>query len=87
MVGERETTSGRMGKSIVHICTYIGSLLNSEVMTTAVLEIAAGHFPTSFNICPAKIYFDWLKLLFIFNGRAINNLQESPVFKKWPIDF
>ena len=56
-------------------------------MTTAVLEIAAGHFSTSFNVCPAKIYFDWLKLLFICNGRAINNLQESPVFKKWPIDF
>ena len=51
---------------------------------TEVLEITAGHWPflTNFNIWLTKIYFGRPNLLYIFNGKAINNPQNVPSSKK-----
>ena len=40
-----------------------------------VLEITVGHWPF-FNIWPTKIHFGRPNLLYIFNGMAIDNLQN-----------
>ena len=57
------------------------SPLPSGVYMHTVLEIRAGHWPF-FNIWPNKIHFGQPNLLYIFNGIAINNLQNVPSSKK-----
>jgi len=55
-------------------------------LTSAVLEITVGHFLSNFNIWPIKIHFGWPILLYIFNGMAINNLQNV-LFQKMAEQF
>jgi len=61
-------------------------LRNINIVVT-VQEITIGHFPTNFNIWLTKIHFGWPILLYIFNGMAINNLQNILSSKKQLTNF
>jgi len=61
-------------------------LVYTYMYICTMLEITVGHFPTNFNIWLTKIHFCQPILLYIFNGMAINNLQNVQSSKNsWPI--
>ena len=77
-----------------YIYTYIYTCIYTYIHTNTVLEITTGHWQFSnhghvwinFNIWQTKIYFSWPNILNIFNGKAINNLQNVHSSKNsWPI--
>jgi len=65
--------------TIVPIYLIVHCQVRTEVLIQymyTVLKITVDHFLTNFNSWPTKIHFGWPILLYIFNGMAINNLQN-----------
>jgi len=71
---------------ITDVCIVTMSLVNCNYNKVD-LFVPVGHFPTNLKIWPTKIHFGWRILLYIFNGMAINNLQNVLSLKKWPTNF
>ena len=81
---------------LVSACSYERSysVMHSSQKHRLYRQLAIGHFSlTNFNIWLTKIHFGWPKLLYIFNGTAINNVPPTRLLlarngtSDWPHTF